>query len=220
MVVYGGPEITTSGLVLYLDAGNSKSYPGTGTTWNDLSGNNRNGTLTNSPSFNTANKGIIDFDGVNDTINISPFVSPVIYTVFCVFKINGTQPTNGSVILGKRTAGCYDSAIYLNGTSSPSLTSYKAGPEQVIKSNMPNNTWHHLCVLRKSSGTDFYLNGVYTTGYASIFNNNQLIENIGSSCTSVNPFLGSIALLQCYSYEFSAIEIKQNYNALKGRYGL
>jgi hypothetical protein len=47
------PSAVTSGMVLALDAGNTKSYPNTGTTWTDLSGNGNTGTLTNGPTFNS-----------------------------------------------------------------------------------------------------------------------------------------------------------------------
>ena len=62
-----GPRIVTDGLVLCLDAGNSKSYPGSGTAWNDLSRNGNNGTL-NGPTFNSADRGSIVFDGTNDYV--------------------------------------------------------------------------------------------------------------------------------------------------------
>jgi len=68
--MYYGPKIVTSGLVLCLDAANKRSYPGTGTTWTDLSGNSNNGTLINGPTFNAGNQGGIVFDGTNDYISI------------------------------------------------------------------------------------------------------------------------------------------------------
>jgi len=64
--MYTGPNIVTDGLVLHLDAANAKSYPGTGTTWSDLSGNGNGGTLINGPTFDSGNNGSIVFDGVND----------------------------------------------------------------------------------------------------------------------------------------------------------
>ena len=65
-------NIVTDGLVLNLDASMLASYPKTGTTWNDISGNEKNGTLTNDPTFNSENGGSIAFDGSNDYIEISP----------------------------------------------------------------------------------------------------------------------------------------------------
>ena len=69
----GGASVITAGLQLYLDAGNASSYPGSGTTWTDLSGNSRDGTLTNGPTYSSADGGSIVFDGTDDylTTNIS-----------------------------------------------------------------------------------------------------------------------------------------------------
>ena len=66
-----GPRIVTDGLVLYLDAGNNKSYPGSGNTWYDISENGNNGTLVNGVGYNSSNKGSLVFDGVNDYIQTS-----------------------------------------------------------------------------------------------------------------------------------------------------
>jgi len=71
MGFYRGPQIVTNGLVMYLDAGNTKSYPGTGVTWYDRAGNLNagiinNGTLTNGPTFSPSDMGSIVFDGLND----------------------------------------------------------------------------------------------------------------------------------------------------------
>ena len=66
MAIIDGPRIPTSGLIFYLDAANTRSYPGSGTTWTDLSGNGNTGTLTNGPTYSSANGGQIVFDGSND----------------------------------------------------------------------------------------------------------------------------------------------------------
>ena len=73
MGFYRGPQIVTSGLVMYLDAGNTKSYPGTGTTWYDRAGNLNggvvnNGALINSPTFDSGNKGSLVFNGINQYV--------------------------------------------------------------------------------------------------------------------------------------------------------
>ena len=62
MAYRNGPKIVTDGLVLCLDAAIGKSYPGSGNTWYDLSGNGNNCTLYNSPSFLNDNIGCLDFD--------------------------------------------------------------------------------------------------------------------------------------------------------------
>ena len=64
------PRIVTDGLVLYLDAANQRSYPGSGTTWSDISRGGNNGTLVNGPTFDPGNGGSIVFDGVDDYVSI------------------------------------------------------------------------------------------------------------------------------------------------------
>jgi hypothetical protein len=64
------PKIVTNGLVLNYDAGQQNSYSGSGTTWTDLSGRGNTGTLTNGPTYSSANGGSIVFDGVDDYVNI------------------------------------------------------------------------------------------------------------------------------------------------------
>ena len=66
MALSHSPSIVTNGLVLCLDAANSKSYPGSGTTWTDLSGRGNNGTLVNGVGYNSGNLGSLVFDGVDD----------------------------------------------------------------------------------------------------------------------------------------------------------
>ena len=63
------PNIVTDVLVLCLDAANRRSYPGSGNSWLDLSGNGNNGTLTNGPTYSSANGGSLVFDGVDDYVN-------------------------------------------------------------------------------------------------------------------------------------------------------
>lgn len=65
------PRAVTNGLILSLDAANTRSYPGSGTVWTDLSRSGINGTLTNGPTFNTANGGNIVLDGTDDYVNCS-----------------------------------------------------------------------------------------------------------------------------------------------------
>ena len=74
------PKIVTNGLVLCLDAGNVKSYVSGSTTWTDLSPTQKNGILTNGPTFNSSNGGSIVFDGVDDYIN-SSFAAPASETI-------------------------------------------------------------------------------------------------------------------------------------------
>jgi hypothetical protein len=69
MAASSGPDIVDSGLVLALDAADRNSYPGSGTTWTDLTGRGNTGTLTNGPTYSSANGGSLSFDGTDDSVN-------------------------------------------------------------------------------------------------------------------------------------------------------
>jgi hypothetical protein len=91
------PNMVTDGLVLYLDAANTKSYPGSGTTWTDIAGFQNTGILTNGPTFNSGNAGAIVFDGTNDYINCGNNTSLQITTSITVETwIYFTSLTNNS----------------------------------------------------------------------------------------------------------------------------
>lgn len=84
-----------NGLVLCLDAGNTKSYPGSGTTWTDLSGRGNTGTLTNGPTYSSANGGSIVFDGTNDYVSTNYTQTSVTgYTIDVWFKSTDTGTQN------------------------------------------------------------------------------------------------------------------------------
>jgi len=103
MAINVRPSIVTSGLVLNLDAANMKSYPRSGTTWRDLSGNSNNGTLTNGPIFNIQNGGNIAFDGVDDYINLGQagnFSTSQPFTISIWFKTSYSG-SNQQQVIGK-----------------------------------------------------------------------------------------------------------------------
>lgn len=127
MATQYSPKIVTDGLVLALDAGNRKSYPGSGTVWSDVSGNNRSGSLTNGPTFDGGNGGSISFDGVNDYNEINyTQTNALTYTVETWVKTTST--TSGQAIVQNRTLGADNSGksltLGLTGTTGggPSTT--------------------------------------------------------------------------------------------------
>lgn len=99
MSYHNGPKIVSEGLVLYLDAANSKSYSGTGTTWTDLSGNSNNATLVNGPTYSSLNGGGIVLDATDDFISITPSASLKVdgdnFTILSVHKIGTAFDTYG-----------------------------------------------------------------------------------------------------------------------------
>ena len=99
MATQYAPQIITNGLVLALDAGNTKSYPGTGTTWFDKSGNNYNGTFFNGPVFNTGSLGNIVFDGTDDSCRLTLSSQLSNSFTFCAFVKPTINPDNPAGIV-------------------------------------------------------------------------------------------------------------------------
>ena len=210
--------IVTDGLVLWLDASNKPSYPGSGTTWTDLSGNNNNGTLTNGPTFNSDNGGSMVFDGVNDYVsNTMPNPGSVPITFDFWMNSNTSTPV-----------GLFDTAPY-----NPSvLRNYGAGNIEWWNSNPTVSlgvsalTWTNITIefsFTTNRTIKYYRNGnliTTATGSASsTFAWTSLIfGNINEG--SAGWYSGKISTIKIYNRALSAGEVLQNFNALKSRFGL
>jgi len=218
------PNTVTDGLVLCLDASNQKSYPGSGTTWYDLTGYFNNGTLTNGPTFNSANGGNIVFDGIDDYANCgNPLTFTLSFTIGFFFK---TLSAGIAVISGIYNGSGADWWV---GISSSKLNFSFGSPTKsdiTSISTVNDNTWRYAtCVYDKSLNSTFlYLNGVLQSSSNTIpANVNQpagalSIGRFGSTSSFYWP--GSIALYQLYNRALSAAEILQNFNSTKTRFGL
>lgn len=219
MSYHNGPRIVTDGLVLYLDAGNSKSYPGSGMAWNDLSGNSNNATLVNGPIYSIANKGSIVFDGVNDYGIVSAwngFTGNAIFTYDLFFmKLNN----NNSNYISYGTANLSQMnqfGVFNNGIGALNY----ANDTVVSVSQIANNQWYHATVSHNGSTTILYFNGI-------VYNTKNTSYNFGSSSlyigqAAIGGFYANIRLAQLkfYNRSLSSREVLQNYNALKCRYNL
>jgi hypothetical protein len=220
MSVKGGPNTVTSGLVLELDAGNIKSYPGTGTTWFDKSGNANNGTLINGPTFNTGSLGSIVFDGVDDYVNINNTVYSLSGgTLNIWFKRSGTTAT----IIGSY-GGSGDQrtpTFYQNGSNIAWEFGSLYGKSTGV--SFTDNTWFNMSMTFNSSfNTNVYINSVLTNTETSSnpggFWNQFPIGSYGNYGSSYAR--GNFSIVQVYNRALSADEVLQNYNATKTRFGL
>jgi hypothetical protein len=225
MAVKGGPNTVTSGLVLELDAGNIKSYPGTGTTWFDKSGNANNGTLTNGPTFNTGSLGSIVFDGVDDYVNTTFKASISIdngnpFTISAFFKTgNMTQ---------QMLVACPDSPrfyIEVFNRSGVLVSHWGIGNNNNSSTStaiINLNQIYNYVTTYDGNIAKGYLNGVLTdtdTIGSQSYNTNFL--QIGKYASFLPLyFLGSIYTTQIYNRALSAQEVLQNYNATKSRFNL
>lgn len=222
-VQYANGKIVTNGLVLNLNAADPNSYPGSGTTWTDISGNGNNGTLTNGPTFSSTNGGNIVFDGTNDYVSLPNPLNQSnlsqIWTVQAWIKIQSKPP---QYLIEGLNAGLWiefyqgnNSLLYLNGGANDYYTYGGQFTNQgwVMSTFRFNNAtgdrqiWRNLTNI--STGGP---NNTFTpSGQGSTF-------NIGSNGSAT--ILGSVACINMYNRYLTDQEIAQNYNAQKSRFGL
>jgi hypothetical protein len=226
------PSIVTSGLVLALDAANTKSYPGSGTTWTDLSGNSNNFTLVNGPAFSSSR---IYFDGVDDYASSS--YAPVFTGDFSIsFWVNFTTYINYQNVISSANSGGANYGFWLEFGFARGFTLYTGLTGSAILvlednvlslTSLPTNTWHHVCVTRSGSVTNnikLYVNNVLYgqntyTGNIGLSGYNLLIARY-SQTENTNYFNGYLSSLVIQTSPLTTDQILQNYNALRGRFGL
>jgi prepilin-type N-terminal cleavage/methylation domain-containing protein len=235
------PYVINNGLVLHLDAGNPSSYPGTGTTWFDLSGNGNNGTLVNGVGYNSANGGSLVFDKVNDHISVTP-----------INRLNTTTLDiwfNTSSISTNTTVRQY---LYTQQRNPPTLASFTYQERQGIHiagnafhfqylntdntditlqsiSTISANTWYNFVVTLDGTTPKMYLNGVEliatilsgktNTTSKSITVNQAFVGRRGDA-NGEDLFGGNIASVKDYNRALTPEEVQQNFNATRGRFGI
>jgi len=217
------PSIVTSGLVLHLDAGNAASYPGTGTTWTDLSGNSRNGTLTDGPTYSSANGGSIVFDGTNDFVQCSGSVTVTAATFVAWINRNGTQGTYDGILFsrGTNTTGMnFFSSNQLGYHWNDSSSTYNWNSGLTV----PNLAWCMIAVSVTSTSAKAYLyqSGGNTSATNTVGHTSSILNDIKLAQDDAGGrfFNGNIAASMIYDKALTDSEITQNYNALRGRFGL
>ena len=219
-----------NGLVLELDAANRASYPGTGNTWYDLSGNNLNGTLANAPTFSgvgasssilfNASNQVVTLPlnsklDISESITIESFIYPTAYNTANEF---------GSFIICK-AASYY---LELNGNGKVRVYFYSLSSEGYHESvgTVPLNTWSYISVVRNkaSSTISMYINGILDRTLSSITGDIRVqqtyVVSLGSFFGSGYTFTGRIAVGTIYNRALSAYEVKQNFDFYRTRYNI
>ena len=218
------PKIVTDGLVLCLDAADRKSYPGTGTTWTDRSGNNLNGSLINSPTFSSDNNGNFSFDATNESVSIAETSILNLQSYTYAFWIKRTQAQSGNwmQILQRSTSNRNPGIwFYINEISrlhfSIKLSSGSA--PSVNPGGFSLNEWHYFTATVEYDGTNTTMNG-YTDG---VLNDGPVAlgsvsPSLGTGSSFVGKFGLHIANLKIYNRALNQTEVLQNYNATKSRF--
>jgi len=222
----GGGNVVTDGLLLYWDAANSKSIVSGSTVWNDLSRDGKNGTLTNGPTYSSANGGAIVLDGANDFVATSNIQTTSNFTYDFIFDTsNLTNNTVNSLIKGTAAYGGENVVFHLTGFNSIRVTSTSTDfdtYEYFLNYNwFTNRGLHHYTITTEYATTTtfkLYVDGILKDTQSSINYHNFLpaVNRISyADGTSYSAYL-----FRLYNRTLSAQEVLQNYNATKRRFGI
>lgn len=238
------PKVVTDGLVMCLDAANTRSYPGTGTIWSDLSRRENRGTLTNGPTFNSGNLGSIVLDGINDYINLDTAIgnrvattSTVSFWIYRTTTFNTSNTAVGQFLYGQYTNNSNRGIVYFAsdagyvGTLGSLLVSGGSITGRVYtQQNSWSPGWYNIVFTRTASSYKIYVNGVdmplttvvnsATIAYPSNPTYTLLGANFFSSLNVYGYYPGYMANVLFYNKILSQAEVTQNYNAMRTRFGL
>jgi hypothetical protein len=218
-----GPIEATDGLVIHLDAGNIRSYAGSGTTVNNLTGSIL-GSMINGVGFSSINGGFLSFDGTNDAVILSSNPSLGNQITVSVW-VKPSDNTNFGWILGRENSYriLYTTSIFLWDVATANNGWYTAGTHITSNSISVIDNWWNVVGTYNGSNLRLYVNGsLHTTG-------GNISGNLLSTGYTLNlmkadagfPAVygkGNLSQFLLYNRALTATEILQNYHATKGRY--
>lgn len=221
MGAYSGPEIVNDGLILYVDAANTRSYSGSGTAVSDLSSNNFDSTTTGNLSTTIDPVTVFDFDGVDDRIltnSANTYTSQQV-SVELFVKVNGHGNWNDFVGNGWSFNGWLmfaSEAVWSFGIAQNS-SQYRA---QIAHNN--ETEWTHLIgTYDGSTNVRLYLNGELVDTRTNAPNNSALHTTYNINIGNLSePGTYKIGYVRVYDRSLTDAEVAQNYNATKTRYNL
>jgi hypothetical protein len=230
VLAYG--NVVTDGLVMYLDAGIANSYPGSGTTWTDISGAGNNGTLNNGAVFSTSNGGYIQFDGTDDYVNIGVDKScnrfTADFTVSTWVNRSNTGGTWGNIIgdyYTNSTGNALEWQIMISNAAQ--LFVYNVTNGYVISpiaSGYSTNTWINVVLSRVGSTITLYANSNIVTSVTNTTTFGSATGNLNIGIDGNNssePLTGNIANVLIYKNKgLSTSEVLQNFNANRRRFNI
>jgi len=245
MALHHNPRIVTNGLVLHLDAADRNSYPGSGTTFTDLSGNGNNATLQNGTSYSSDNGGTLVYDGADDKITIQNSTSLSSFTsisfnfwvrFYNLDYVNTTGTLYNFLRKGSVDVAATDPptphygfwASYENRNNNGRFSYFAFGNEvggyngggnnfASIYYTFNNNQWYNISATLDASE----LGKVYVNG--ELQGSKQLSGvNLNTSANMETVFQDPVdyPIAQIYNRALTASEVLQNYNATKTRFGL
>jgi hypothetical protein len=216
-------NIVTNGLVLYLDAGSRMSYPGSGATWTDLSGNNSSGSLINGPTYSTTYGGALTFNGSNNNVDlgnstITQFPNNSSWSFFYTLELLSQNTTYASILSKGNSTSTGILVYYANYGSAGSVLMKQNNSEPTSVVAGLNKPFQYAAVYNGSGAVKIYLNGTYINNgpvIASFDSSNALKLATGDAASNIR-----IYSFMKYNRALPEQEIAQNYNATKTRFGL
>lgn len=234
MAMHYNPTIVRDELVLHLDAANPKSYPGSGSTWSDLSGLGNNGTLLNGAAYTTANGGAMTFDGVNDyALAPASFPQSNMTISFWMFLDNTISWTTRFDVLSTDIASGASGRCILYRETETILSYYMLFPSLVPRAVQIANAntlftgkWKNVAMTSFTSGgsttmsvyIDGALSGSLNVPEAATATNSSVYLMLNQNM--LYPTKGRISTISVYNRALTSVEIQQNFNAIRGRYSV
>jgi hypothetical protein len=229
-----GPKIATNGLILCLDAADKKSYSGSGTSWFDLSGKNNSGTLNNvtfvntNPYYFNTNATLITESNYLTCASIT-FADTATYSFEFWIKNRSNPSITFHSLMGRGTTAPWLLIEHLNTTGTNWRPSFRENNSTynnfnaITNYNISNNWAHIVFTADSSRNISFYLNGnlqqTLTLLTTSTFITSRILGGYSSGSNAYSwQGLGSICRI--YNKTLSVSEIKQNFNAVRGRFGI
>ena len=217
MGAFGGPDIVADGLVLSLDAGSERSYPGTGTTWYDLSPTNANWTL---PAASVFSSGTMNYNSNRSRITPpAAWQSTTDLTIEMWYK-----PITGGIYTSccETIFGRYDFRFFQIGVNLYVMIGFDNGSGTRIYQHpsisVSYDAYHHIVATRRNNRFIIWIDGVerYNTNYGTglaLWDPTEVWDISATGHTDVDVTIGRI-----YNRGLSDNEILQNYNAQKNRF--
>lgn len=227
---YNTSQIVTDGLVLYLDAANPKSYPGSGTAWNDVSSKGNNATLLNGVAYDNNNLGSLVFDGVDDLCRTTLPVSTLgtTFTVCVSFNITSLASSNTDAV-SKRLISADSSSGSTKWTigvtpASDFVFGGSGGTEKTLRFPISLNENYFVAISHNNATYSIWLNDqIKILNDSTNINSTSSFGNVAIACrpNSLDRlWTGNVFCSTMYDRALTAEEVQQNFQALRGRYGI
>ena len=218
-------QIVDNGLQLYLDAASTASYPGSGTTWYDLSGKNNNVTMQNSGSISyTSSGGGYFTTGSNGYFNKATTTGiPTgnsAYTLSAWIQMGGSWGNGGIIGIGSAW-GSTNLVNALRNNGNNSLYNYWWGNDLVGSGSLsPVTQWFNVAAKFDGTTRSLWVNGTQISSDTPT-GHNVTTSALGIAVTNNSEYLNAkIGQVLIYNRALTTAEIQKNYTAIRSRYGV